>query len=392
VLRDGVWRDASLVVRAAGVTIRAETPGKVRFSGASSLVFAAPSITVEGILFEDGALAKGAVVTFRSHHGRLAETAIVNYNPRDPATVYSWVSFEGSDNAVERCLFERKNHKGALVVNAIQDARRNRVLGSHFRNATTSEIFRILGYGGNGESGDDGAFFTIESNLFDHADAGSMEIVSLQSNRNRVARNTIRASLGGIASRTGIFNTVFGNVILCDGRKGAYGMRISGQRHTISTNYIERCDFGIVLMTGRRDLLKGDSGQVRQIELELNTVMDSSGADLLLGGDYKAGWPGSQQVLLPEDNRIADNVLVKTAGGVSIDAPVQDSAPPLDGLRFQPNRLEGNLVSGGEVRLIPAPTRGLTIWKSGGVNVPSAKPLSPGQVGPPWARNVIRFQ
>jgi poly(beta-D-mannuronate) lyase len=416
VLHDGDWRDASLVLRVPGITVRAETPGKVRFTGASSLVFAAPSVTVEGVRFEDGALAKGSVITFRSHHGRLADSAVVNYNPPDLATAYYWVYFEGSDNAVERCLFERKNHMGPLVGNAIKEARRNRVTESYFRNIGSSggrngmEIFRIWGYGGNEESGDDGAFFTIEGNLFDHADGEGMEIISLKSNRNRVARNTIRATLGGITNRSGNFNTIFGNVILCDGRKGAYGMRITGRRHTVSTNYIERCDFGIMLMagefierdlTGKYDPVKREGtplgrvpryAQVRQIVLEFNTVVDSAGADLVLGGSYKSGWPGSQRILLPEDNQIAANVLVKTAGGVAIEAPAQDPDPPLDAFHFQPNRLEGNLVSGGEVHLNPVPTRGLTVWKTGGVNVPSPKPLAPDQVGPLWMRRVIRFQ
>jgi hypothetical protein len=343
VLRGGTWRDAAVVVRTQGITLRAETPGKVRFTGASSLVFAAPSVAVEGVLFEDGALPKGSVVTFRSHHGRLAESAIVNYNPRNPATAYSWVAFEGSDNAVERCLFERKNHSGPVVGNAARDARRNRVVESYFRDSSATAIFDI--------SGDD-AFFLIEANLLDHADAQGTEIVSLKSGRNRVARNTIRASLGGIAISSGNFNTIFGNGILCDARKGAYGMRIAGQDQTVSTNYIERCDFGIQLTAAR------------QADLQFNTVVDSAGADLTLGGG---------------GHKIADNVLVKTAGGVSIDAPAQDAAPP--------NLFEGNLVSGGEVRLNPVPARGMTIWKTGGVNVPSAKPLLPGQVGPTWARS-----
>ena len=303
VLRDGIWRDAAIVLNAVGtasapVTVRAETPGKVVFAGASTLVFAAPWITVEGVVFRDGAIAKGSVITFRSHHGRLADSAISHYNPPDPATAYCWVLFEGNDNAVERCLFERKNHLGPLVSNAIKDARRNSVTESYFRDIGSSggrngmEIFRICGYGGNQEMGQDGAFFTIERNLFDHADGEGMEIISLKSNRNRVAQNTIRATLGGITNRSGNFNTIFANVILCDGRKGAYGMRISGQRHMISTNYVERCDFGITLMAGEfmeRDLtgkyepVKREGtplSEVREVEVELNTVVDSTGANL----------------------------------------------------------------------------------------------------------------
>jgi poly(beta-D-mannuronate) lyase len=340
-LRNGEWRDAALVVRTAGVTLQAETPGKVRLTGASSLVFAAPSITATGIAFENGALTRGAVIAFRSHHGRLLDSAIVNYNPRNPSVEYSWVSFEGADNAVDRCLFEGKNHAGVLVSNASPDARRNRVTGSIFRNTAAGETLRIAGEGDTS--------FTIEANLFDHS--GS---ISLVSSGNQVARNTIRAGLGGIEIG-GELNTVFGNVILCDARKGAYGMKIAGRRHTVSTNYIERCDSGITLTAASR-----------QVEIEHNTVMDSAAADLVFGGDA---------------HHIAENTFVKTGGGVSLEGPAAES-----------NRFEGNLVSGGEVRLTPAPSRGLTVWKSGGVNVPSAKPLSFDQAGPVWSRRMVRFQ
>jgi hypothetical protein len=46
-------------------------------------------------------------------------------------------------------------------------------------------------------------------------------------------------------------------VILCEGRKGAYGMRITGQHQSVHDNYIARCDYGIMLISGEfidRDL------------------------------------------------------------------------------------------------------------------------------------------
>jgi hypothetical protein len=127
---------------------------------------------------------------------------------------------------------------------------------------------------------------------------------------------------------------------------------------------------------------------VRETEVEHNTVVGSTGPDLVLGGNYKSGWPASQRMLLPENNRIAENVFVREDGGVSIDAPSQDTAAPLDGFRFEANRYSGNLVSGGEVRITPMPARGFTIWKTDRSNVPSPKPLKPEQVGPLWGRSV----
>jgi poly(beta-D-mannuronate) lyase len=413
VLRDGTWSDAAIVLNAAGsasapVMLRAETSGKVVLAGASSLVFAAPYVTVEGITFQDGAIAKGSMVTFRSDHGRLIDTAIINYNPSDLTKAYYWVYFEGNDNRVERCLFEAKNHMGPLVGNAIKDSRRNAVSGSYFHNIGSShgrngmEIFRIWGYGGNEELGDDGAFFTIEGNLFDHADGESMEIISLKSNRNRVVNNTIRATLGGITNRSGNFNTISGNAILCEGRKGAYGMRVTGQQQQITDNYIERCDYGIMLvsgefigrdLTGKYDPIKREGtplgrvpryGWQRASEISGNTLVDNSGVDLMIGGNYKSGWPASQRMLLPEDDAIAGNVIVKHGGGIAIDAPAQDTAPPLDAFHFKPQRFAANIVSGGEIRLNPVPA-GIEV-KPAIPAPPRPKTLGPGDVGPLWMR------
>jgi poly(beta-D-mannuronate) lyase len=379
-LADGTWKDARITVSTERVTVRAATPGKVVLTGASTLTLAAPHVTVEGLRFEHGAIPKGSVISFRSDHGRLADTAIVDYNPPDLATAYYWIFFEGNDNTVERCLLAQKNHMGPLIGNAIKDARRNTVVRCHIRDIGSShgkngmEDFRIWGYGGNEELGDDGAFFTIDSNLFERADGESMEIVSLKSNRNRVVNNTIRATLGGITNRSGNFNTIANNVILCEGRKGAYGMRITGQHQRVEANYIQGCDTGITLMAGEfidRDLTgKYDPvtragtplgrvpryNQPRETEIVHNIFVDNTGADLILGGGYKSGWPASQRVLLPEANRIAENVIVRT-GGAAVDTAKQDTAPPLDAFHFEPNRLDGNrIVSDKDVPRPAVPT------------------------------------
>jgi poly(beta-D-mannuronate) lyase len=373
ILKNGTWKDAHLSLATERLTVRAETPGKVTLTGTSTLIYAAPHVTVEGLLFENGAIAKGSVISFRSDHGRLVDTAIVNYNPPELTTAYYWIFFEGSDNTVERCLLAQKNHMGPLIGNAIKDARRNTVSRSHIRDIGSShgrngmEDFRIWGYGGNEELGDDGAFFTIDSNLFEHADGESMEIVSLKSNRNRVTNNTIRATLGGITNRSGNFNTIAHNVILCEGRKGAYGMRITGQHQRIENNYIAGCDTGITLMAGEsfeRDLtgkfepiLRAGAplgrvpryNQPRETEIVRNTFVDNTGPDLYLGGGYKSGWPAAQRILMPEANRITGNVIVRTAG------PAIEMATPVD-----TNRIEDNQIATSKDAVRPAVPKILT--------------------------------
>ncbi len=417
-LAPGTWRDAALLLDRGGtagtpLTIRAREPGRTILSGASSLTFAAPHLVVDGLLFTEGALKRDSVVTFRSHHGRLTHTAIVAYNPTDVATKYYWVYFEGDDNRLDHCFFTGKSNDQPVVGNAIKDSRRNTTDHCYFKdipylpNRNGREIFRLWGYGGNEELGTDGAFFTVEDNLFDRADGEGMEIVSLKSNRNTVRRNTIVATRGGITNRSGNFNVIEENLLLCNGAPGAYGMRITGQHHRIVNNRVERGEFGVHLMAG--EFIASDlTGQYKPIEragtplgrvpaynqplhtlVAHNTFVDLTGVDLLLGNGYKSAWPRAQRVLLPEQNQIADNLIIKSKGGTAIDRPKQDTVAPLDRFIFAPNEFSGNVVLGGTVALDPAPA-GIAVLAAtakpaatAGVAVP-LRQLTPADVGPAW--------
>lgn len=414
VMRDGTWEGvqidlSSLGTEAAPITVRAETPGKVILTGASTLTFSAPYVIVDGLLFRGGSLTSGSVIMFRSDHGKLLNSAIVDYNPADPLTKYYWVFFEGSDNLVERCAFKGKTNMQPLVGNGIRGARRNAVVRSHFSDMGSShgrngmEMFRIWGYGGNEELGDDGAYFTVAENLFERADGESMEIISLKSNRNRVLNNTIRETLGGITNRSGNFNEIAGNVVLCGGRHGAYGMRTTGQQHRIHDNYISSCDFGIMLMsgeyidrdlTGKYDPIKRDGtplgrvpryGWVKGIELQRNALVDNAGADIIIGGAYKSGWPEAQRVLLPEENVIANNLIVRNKGGAAVEITAQDTMPPLDAFTFKANRFASNSVFGGEVGISPVP-EGFVKAEGKKAPVTKMKALTAADVGAEWMR------
>jgi poly(beta-D-mannuronate) lyase len=414
VLADGTWRDATLTLTAAGsetapVTIRAETPGRVVLTGESSLVFAAPHVVVDGLLFTNGTTKGNSVVQFNSTHGRLTNSAIVDYNPPDVATGYYWVYFQGNDNRVDHCYFKGKSHQQPVIGNHIKDSRHNAVDHCHFADIpyvagrNGREIFRIWGYGGNEELGDDGAFFTIEYNLFDRADGEGAEIISLKSNRNIVRFNTILRTRGGITNRSGNFNTITDNVLLCDGAGGAYGMRITGRHHIVARNYIRGGTFGLHLMAGEfieRDLtgsyqpIKREGtplgrvpayNQARENLIADNVLVDIAGVDFLLGNGYKSNWPRAQRVLVPELNKFTGNLVFKPKGGVAVDIAKQDTAPPLDAFHFARNEFSGNRVLGGTVSLAPPPD-GIAVEPA--VGPPPAPPaiLTPADVGPAWRR------
>lgn len=423
-LKNGEWQDARITVSQGGapgnpVEIRAETPGGVTLSGSSTLEINAPYVRVDGLLFLKGALKAGAVVQFNSHHGIVQNTAIVDYNPPAFETNYYWVFFRGDSNVVDRCYFKGKSNLEPLIGNALEDSRHNAVVRSYFKNipyhqGNGREDIRVWGSGKMEQRDDDGAYFLIAANLFDHADGEGVEIISLKSNHNQVLRNTIVATRGCLNIRRGDFNTVAGNCILGQNVPGAEGLRVSGQHNLVQRNLVSHCGYGIRVACGefteraltsdyrpdikeekeangkgkRRPVVIPTYPQVRYLTLAHNVLVENADLDLEFGSDYKKHWPESQQVLLPEECLIQDNRFVRPHGGVSIAGTTADPRPPLDHFTFQPNRWSENTLVGGTNSFAPAADgfalRELPLGWSEERETAAFKPLTPDEVGPAW--------
>jgi poly(beta-D-mannuronate) lyase len=419
-LKNGPWNDVKVVVNRGGepgnpVVIRAETPGGVKLGGASSLEINAAHVTVDGFWFHGGAITKGAVIQFKSHHGVVRNTAITDYNPASFETEYYWVFFDGDDNRIERCFFKGKNHLQPLIGNAIVDSRRNAVSRSYFKNVpyvadvNGREIIRVWGSGKLEERDEDGAYFTIEHNLFDRADGEGTEIISLKSNHNVVRHNTVIATRGGINIRRGNFNTVEQNVVLGQGIAGAQGLRMSGRNNVVRGNFVSGCGYGIrvacgefiasaltpsyvpdVKPNGRKtaDVRIPTYPQVKNLTLSDNVLVGISGPDLEVGSSYKNHWPESQQILLPEGCVIENNRFVRSQGGASVLVTVAETAAPLGRFTFKPNTYRGNfLVGSGRVAGAAQPGfASMAIpadWSEANERA-AFKPLTAEDVGPEW--------
>ena len=386
IMTNGTWTNVTINFNAIAtavqpVVLRAQTPGKVILNGSSSLIFSAPYLMVNGLYFKGGALTTGSIVRFNSTNCRLTNTAIVDYNPPLTSTSYYWVYFDGSYNRVDNCYFKGKNHHQPTIGNDASGSRYNTADHCYFKDmggsGNGSEIFRIWGYGGNEELGTDGAFFTIEYNLFDAADGEGLEMISLKSNRNIVRYNTIKNTKGEITLRSGNFNTIEGNFIFGNNKDGSRGIRLTGQYHKIINNYIENVkEDAIVVYAGEyidtyltpdyQPILRAGTplgrvpayGPVKNTIIAHNTIVNPGGDGMELGAAYKVSWPTAQRVLLPENCTIANNVIIKN-GGTAIRSPVQDLNPPLDIFNFQPNIFEGNVIYGAVLSMNPAPASGI---------------------------------
>ena len=409
VMKNGVWTDLAIEFRAEGtakapVRLRAQTPGSVVLTGNSRLTFLSPHLIAEGLLFRDGALPGGpAVIRFASHHGRLTDSAVLDYNPKggtgDGVPEYAWVQFEGDDNRVDHSSFRGKSNRRPVIANR-PGARRNQVDRCHFKDIAFRaqngrEVIQIMGYGMNEELGSDGAFFTVERNLFEEAHGEAAEIISIKSNRNVVRLNTFRKTRGGVTNRSGNFNIIEGNFILGEGEPRSYGIRVTGQYHRVVNNQvIGVAGAGLLLVTGEfieqpltgewQPLLRAGTplgrvpryAQVKHGLFARNRFVDCGGPAIEVGSSYKAGWPRGQQVLLPENNHLVENQIRQPAAGgagagerLAVRVTRADRTPPLDRFRFEPNQIEANVVAD----QLPPPSD-------------QARPLTPRDVGPRWLR------
>jgi poly(beta-D-mannuronate) lyase len=374
VMKDGVWTDVvidfkSIASATAPITLRAQTPGKVILNGTSSLVFSKPNLIVEGILFLKGTITKkdAAVVFFNSDNCRLTNSAIINYNPADFNTEYYWVLFDGSHNRTDHCYFTGKSNKQPVIQNGEENARYNQVDRCYIKDipyvakANGREILRIFGYGHADQAGDDGAYFTVEYNLFDHAHGEGTEIVSLKSNHNIVRYNTVIASKGGLVGRRGKYNTFEGNIILGKGETGTSGIRVAGPYQRVINNYVaDVTEDGLRLIAGEyyEKSLTGDFAakkknlpkylQVQNCYFANNSFINCGENGINIGYNYKNQWPSLQMVLFPENNTFVNN-LVYNCKENAINIEVLDKKAPLDAFNFKPNFFEGNLAFGQQV-------------------------------------------
>lgn len=429
-LAKGRYADVSLHLTRGGtesrpVTLTAATPGEAVFSGSSEIELAAPYITLDGLYFLGGSLGgekqDSAVLSFRSHHGVIRQTAVVDYNPPAFKTGYYWVFFAGDHNVLDRCYFKGKNNLDPLIGNALENSRHNTVQACAFVNipydeGNGREIIRVWGSGKFDEKTRDGAFFTIQGNLFEHADGEGTEIISLKSNYNQVLGNTVRATRGGINIRRGTNNTLKDNLILGEDTPGAHGLRMSGSNHLVQGNVVDRCDYGIRVSAGEHvasaltpayvphekanaESSRNAAGIVsayppsRKVTVTGNIVIGSKGADLEIGSDYKKHWPEEQLVLLPSDCEFSANRFIRPGGGNSIELATADPQLPAVVSRFTPHRYRGNVLLGAKPAPAPAdigckPQPLPTGWTEA-KELAEFHPLTLPDVGPTWV-NALR--
>lgn len=308
VLKNGVWKNSLLQIRASGmddlpVTIKAETPGKVLLTGDSRLQLGGAYLLVEGLFFKDPEGEEAIEFRINSnevaHDCRVTQCAVVNTRPAGKVTKSSrFMSLYGREHRVDHCRFEGKASPGPSMVvwlsEAEKDGGRHRIDHNLFGPRESlgkngGETLRV----GDSKTSMLEASCVVEHNVFERCN-GEAECISNKSCGNLYRRNTFIEVSGTLTLRHGNRCRIEENAFLGNHAKGCGGIRIIGEDHVIIGNYLEALEgdkerSAICFMNGIPDSPLNGYFQVKNARLIRNTVIDCKSPFLLgLAGDKKA--------------------------------------------------------------------------------------------------------
>jgi poly(beta-D-mannuronate) lyase len=355
VLKDGTWVDAELNLQAEGtaerpITLRAQTGGKVVFTGKSSLSIGGAHIIVDGLWFQNP---KGEeAIELRSEHNkpandcRITNCAVTNDLPAPKAkTSARFVSIYGSRNRVDHCYLAGKTTAGTTLVVWIceGDEVKHQIDHNHFGpreplGKNGGETIRV----GDSKTSMVMAACVVEHNLFEQCN-GEAECISNKSCGNLYRRNTFKAVSGTLTLRHGNACRVENNVFLGEGAKGTGGIRVNGEDHLVKGNYLENLTgddarSAICLMLGIPNSAANGYFQVKRAKVTENTLINCE-------HNFLFGMSGEKKANLPPIETVVSNNMIQTnkeeafvsrcaMDGVTLDnnkvgkEPVKAAPPP----------------------------------------------------------------
>lgn len=369
VWRNGLYADQVVDLSADGtagnpVVLRAETPGRVLFTGTSRITVTGSGAEVSGFWWRNPSPVAGkAVVTLAkgSSGCTLHDCAVTGDDTReDAATDCKWVSLYGTGHRVERCTFRDKRNIGTLLVVWLEAGivPRHVIAGNAFTRPVTlrdaagkaingQETIRI----GTSEVSMQEAACTVEENYFYHCHGEQAEIVSNKSCGNTYRRNLFVECQGSLTLRHGNGCLVTGNCFVGNDLEGTGGVRIIGERHTVEYNYFERLAgtgyrTALCIVRGQQNAALSGYWQVKEAVVRGNTFVDCKYG---LNVNYASN--GGSQVLPVVSTAIEQNTVIASASGSYAVSVTEEPAPKLT---WRNNKIYGRL-RGVSLPTLPAP-------------------------------------
>jgi poly(beta-D-mannuronate) lyase len=256
ILKNGIWKDAILKINCKGtekepIFFKAETPGKVLFSGKSCLRIGGNFIVVDGLNFTNGYSPESSIITFKTdknnvaNNCRITNCLIDDFNKPKRLDEDYWVSFYGKKNRIDHCTFRNKKNLGVLMAVILDDEKSRENFHSIDHNffdgrpplgSNAGEIIRV----GVSQHCTFNSNTVIADNYFKNCD-GETEIISLKSCENIIKNNVFKECQGCVTLRHGNNNTVFNNIFLGNGKEGTGGVRIINEGNWVVNNLFYEC-------------------------------------------------------------------------------------------------------------------------------------------------------
>ena len=349
--KNGTYDDAAIRLSWTGtedapVVFRAETPGGVTFTGASSLWVTGSHIDIEGFRWSDPEPSGEHLVRFQSGSSYcvLSDCEIDGSGSpfRGEGTTFKWVSLHGTGHAVTHCNFNEKRDMGALLVVWLDEGVPAWHTISYNRFARTETIYEpgsdpddpepaneqeIMRIGDSSSSMQE-AGCIVEHNFFYHCNGERAEIVSNKSCGNIYRNNAFYESCGTLTLRHGNGCLVSGNYFYGSDIEDTGGVRIIGENHTVENNVFERLNSvgykaALCICAGQENPELSGYWQVRNATVRGNTFID---CNLAMHVNY-----GSSNMVLPVVSTVVeDNVAVTPDGDGYVVRYEDDTVSPAE--------------------------------------------------------------
>jgi len=321
------------------IILKAESPGKVSFSGNSQICIGGTYLQVQGFLFEGNCTLNNNenVIDFSSSskktatHCRVTNCAIVNYSLTEESGKNNYyVNLVGIYNEVDHCYFKGKTNKGpTLVVEYKMD--KNYLPGSDAAPSTYHHIhhnyFGYRTFSSNGGEqmriGTSTSSFTHGFNIIEYNymedERIEAEVISNKSWDNIYRFNTFFNNDGAMVIRHGQKCFVYGNYINGkSGRNESGGIRVINPNNTVFNNYAENLEGGdkgikspVTIMSGLTGSALNEYYPADNAIVAYNTIVNSVGPAINLAfGNANKG----KSFEAPKNVWVVGNTVINTVG------------------------------------------------------------------------------
>ncbi|RKH64910.1 hypothetical protein D7V93_06660 [Corallococcus llansteffanensis] len=320
VVRDGTYDGASINFTQHGtatqpITLRAQTRGKVVFTGASSLSISGEWLNVDGFVWR-GARKQNVISFNRAKDCQFRHNALIDAGP-EPTVADGSIKLQNSSvrNSLLRNRFENLPAQGIRITcnatncgNVDNRIAYNLFYGKKSSGGSNNGESIQLGSGIIGDVKTVGDLSTlVESNLFENIEP-SQEMISSKTNYNVFRFNTFRNTQDRLVLRMGTHAHVHGNWFI-----NAMGVRIHESSHFLHDNHFE----GVVgpafmLPSGKLDA-SCYHWPADAVRIVANTVVGASDNAIEIGGN-KMESNGCTYSEVPKDGYYEENILVNFTG------------------------------------------------------------------------------